>query len=961
MQKIPVINPEGQFGTIDADQLQGALGAGYRQPTAQEIQAAEARKVAGEQPILAGTEAALSTATFGLSREAANALGITTPEAQKLRQEENPVASEIVGPAVGIAGSLLLGPEAGAAKMATTGAEAAAGGASALGKYLPVNVASKVGQAVSEKAAPAIGKGVSIIANPETRPIANKILQNAGSAAFGSAVEGSLYGLGQAVDEHALGDPNALGEKLIANVGFGAVLGGGLGALLGGGKGALEGLTKTRKMGTTMLPSEAQKVAGGDIESAVLASDIPEAEKAGILDKLKDLADVKKLSKDAQEIKDIGGKYGLDVTAGQISENPTVQFADDFLKNSKSPSVAANSYAMKAQENFKKAADIVTNAVGADAERMTEFEVANKLSDTLSSKMSAEHKASADLFKDVADTLKVMPVEKKEIESTVKAIFESPEVMKRGELSGAKLLKKSARMLEKAETVEDLEALRKSIFGELSAIENPNTRKAAGDIYWKLDDMVEKHLERHGKTIGGAEGNALLAKIEARRAAKAEFREFMEKYQPILEELGGSNIRTAPEMIKFIKEMNPQKLANRLFQKGNIKFTQEVQEKFPDIFNIIRDHEVGKSIQAARKHSKSGEFNPISFLKEYRNTPEELKNLKFAKEQRETLDEMVKWFGSYKDKFNPSASGYVKAGEEALKSVSGFAMANARDSIMKGLVDYAIKTGDLEAAQSQLALRGIERHSQDISQKINKGLKLLVSTAKGTGFVESIKHNEIKPEERADLVAKVQRYNADPMAFMDEISNQTEGLYAVAPNITQSAQATIAKINSVLASKIPAAPQSGPLSKPYEPSRAEMAKFERAYIAATNPLTIINQALNGTITPDALDTVRQVYPSLMQEIQMRAIEEMGSKHHELHNLPMKKKMGLSALLGQDLFNGLSQQNLLSNQSSLLAPGSQQAMNEAKSSIKINQSGMSKVTLAERMATDTAHTENRKLS
>jgi hypothetical protein len=168
-------------------------------------------------------------------------------------------------------------------------------------------------------------------------------------------------------------------------------------------------------------------------------------------------------------------------------------------------------------------------------------------------------------------------------------------------------------------------------------------------------------------------------------------------------------------------------------------------------------------------------------------------------------------------------------------------------------------------------------------------------------------------------------------------------------------------MNTFLVTKIPSAPQSGPLSKPYQPSRAEMAKFERSYIAVSNPLSIINDALKGTITKDAIDAVNTVYPSIMKEIQERAIEQMSGAKDHLHNLPMKKKIGLSALLGHDLFNGIAQQNLMSNQMSLMAPGSQQAMNQAETGAKMNQAGMSKITIAQRSMDDRSATENRKLS
>jgi hypothetical protein len=104
-----------------------------------------------------------------------------------------------------------------------------------------------------------------------------------------------------------------------------------------------------------------------------------------------------------------------------------------------------------------------------------------------------------------------------------------------------------------------------------------------------------------------------------------------------------------------------------------------------------------------------------------------------------------------------------------------------------------------------------------------------------------------------------------------------------------------------------------------------------------------------------------VYPNILEEIQQNVMHEMMNKHHEIKKMPINKKMGISMLLGSDLINGLMQQNLMSNQMSLMAPGSQQAMNQAETGAKMNQAGMSKITIAQRSMDDRSATENRKLS
>lgn len=149
--------------------------------------------------------------SFGLSDEFLTHAGLMKPEDIKGYRETNPVSST-TGEIGGILGAVLA-PEAGA-----LGALSA-----------PVKAVSKLGGT----AARAIGEVA-----PASGTV-GKILSQAGAHAVGSGVEGAFYGLGQAVTEDALGDPDALGEKLLSHVGTGALVGGALGSLIGAGTEAI--------------------------------------------------------------------------------------------------------------------------------------------------------------------------------------------------------------------------------------------------------------------------------------------------------------------------------------------------------------------------------------------------------------------------------------------------------------------------------------------------------------------------------------------------------------------------------------------------------------------------------------------------------------------------------------------------------------------------------------------------
>lgn len=200
-------------------------------------------KYSGVIPTLkaAGLGAARS-ASFGTSDQLLTASKFMTPEEIKDYEEQHPIATG-VGEVGGILGAVVA-PEAG-----VLGALSA-----------PVKAVSRLGGAVGETLVPAA---------EATSPAIQRIIAKAAQVGAGSAVEGAVYGLGQSVSEHALGDPDLNAEKVLSNVGTGAVFGGLLGGALGAAEVAVpEAVTAAKKSLTKLydvavgLPGEEPGILG---------------------------------------------------------------------------------------------------------------------------------------------------------------------------------------------------------------------------------------------------------------------------------------------------------------------------------------------------------------------------------------------------------------------------------------------------------------------------------------------------------------------------------------------------------------------------------------------------------------------------------------------------------------------------------------------------------------------------
>ena len=179
MSNVRVIRPDGRETYVKPEDLSKALASGYKEADTETLRAGAEGAARGltlglSDQFLAGASGAPYKGADGkwysgdMEIAGPDAAGALDQSGQlKRRQDENPVASG-VGNVIGT----VVGP----------------------GKFVKLGTTLK------------------------------------GAVALGAA-EGSMLGLGTAISEDGLGDKEALGEKLLANVGFGAITGGAAGAL----------------------------------------------------------------------------------------------------------------------------------------------------------------------------------------------------------------------------------------------------------------------------------------------------------------------------------------------------------------------------------------------------------------------------------------------------------------------------------------------------------------------------------------------------------------------------------------------------------------------------------------------------------------------------------------------------------------------------------------------------------
>jgi hypothetical protein len=253
-------------------------------------------------------------------------------------------------------------------------------------------------------------------------------------------------------------------------------------------------------------------------------------------------------------------------------------------------------------------------------------------------------------------------------------------------------------------------------------------------------------------------------------------------------------------------------------------------------------------------------------------------------------------------------------------------------------------------------LASLERMAQGINRTIDAGAAVLVKGGEKAAVVgrseaaASAARTVGYTSEGAQViylkrVANLKDLTGNPEQMHETLTKQTEGMHDHAPNTASAVQMSSARAVAFLASKLPQIPDRGPLAPEWKPSSAEVAKFNRYYNAVEKPTDILKQAAAGTLSAEAVEAVRTVYPQLFQKMQTSIMEKMAGNKGAI---PYKSRLMLGLMFGKDLDGSLSSASILRNQATLAGPSSKGS--EASGPVKPTASGASKITLSTRMQT-----------
>jgi hypothetical protein len=912
--RIPILDPHGQVRTIDQSEYQTAIDHhGFQAVTPEQFKEFQLKSQYGEgigNELKAFGEGAARGATFGLSDQFLTKTGSVSPEALRARQEYNPTSSGLGEVAGVVAPSLLSGGVAAPEAIGASATRRAVGEAASVASA-PVRGVMELGQSAARASAPLVEKAIS-----------NPILQKAATSGIGSAVEGAAYGLGQSVSEQALGDPDLNAEKVLSNVGFGAMLGGTFGAAFGGG----EAMVNKYKTGVNSI-NDLAPVAGAEpatFQDAITHSANSAADKESILSGLK------KQKENVGEVKAAASALGVPTFVPQLSASEKVVAAHEIMTQGASHFGVAESQAIDGAIN--KVNSTVEGVLKEGATGKTAAEAGKEAVDHLLGKATNMVEDYSADYAQLGKTADVIPVSPRSIGSITSNILKIPEVVQGVEDGFASSI---VGRLKNVKTLDDLDIQIKALNRTARAFgEDPNKQRIASIIRDKLNTVYENTLKRE---FTAADKSELW---ELRQTAKRKFADAVEKLGDIGGKIGKSKISSPLQLIEHLEnKVNSDTFIKKLFAKNDSAFLANLQKEFPELAQMVRTHQ--------REQLLGDTLNKT--LKNVEKLPPEAQKFLFRPDELKKLDAAKTYMEAFPSKLqNGSKTAHIGGMMDFYTNPIKAGMQTARD--------FAFKTGfeKLGLTGEQMAqvhtLTKIERAANAVTKSIQDGAKSIFSVGKGAALAASSTPQMVADHKK--VAEDVQNFVKSPHDLMNNIENATQWIYKAAPNHAGAVQMAAVRAATFLQTKIPKNPNPKPLGPKYIPSPAESAKFMRYYNTIQAPVSVLKSVKMGMLTVEQMETLHNVFPSLLSKMQASVMDHMTETMSDggASKVPYSVKMSLSMFLGQDLVQSLEPQQIASMQMSNLGNGKEQAKQDLNQAVKVSQTGLSHLSLSQRSLT-----------
>lgn len=156
----------------------------------------------------------------------------------------------------------------------------------------------------------------------------------------------------------------------------------------------------------------------------------------------------------------------------------------------------------------------------------------------------------------------------------------------------------------------------------------------------------------------------------------------------------------------------------------------------------------------------------------------------------------------------------------------------------------------------------------------------------------------------------------DPNNFINHMEHNLGPLHQSMPNTTPFMQAAMQRGISFLASKIPAQPTHYPLDEKWDPTPDQKNKFASYYNTVNNPMGLLKQIKQGTLSNESMEAMVNVYPRLLDEMRAKVAENMKQPAN------YAAKIALAKFMAQPMDSFQTPASVAANQAAIQSPVSQ---------------------------------------
>ncbi len=216
------------------------------------------------------------------------------------------------------------------------------------------------------------------------------------------------------------------------------------------------------------------------------------------------------------------------------------------------------------------------------------------------------------------------------------------------------------------------------------------------------------------------------------------------------------------------------------------------------------------------------------------------------------------------------------------------------------LTAAGLQTEDPEMARLQTnKLHGISQLQQAVDAQ-DAEMDVVVDRFMGTqgGRAPRSEEPAMTQTDYAKSFATLTELATDPQKLADSIS--VGELRGAAPEVAAHLTLKAAQAVRFLHDMAPKPPTPGvvpALDQEWEPSWVELQRWGRYVEAVQNPAKAVDQLRHGTMSKEAVDTLRAIYPGMLQDIQKRMIERLAQYKQPLDP---SRKAALAILFDQPM-------------------------------------------------------------